>query len=97
MTKTIKMEIEKNILKNPIDEEEKKLFQEINWQDLTFISAKEAKHKTPKQLQEKVKSHQISLKMPKDLLLAVKKKAAQEGLPYQTYIKHILHKAVMDK
>ena len=95
MTKTVKIEIDENIV--PIDKEEKEIFEEINWQDFVVFTKDEAKNKTLKQLNEKAKSQQISMKMPRDLLVAVKKKAAQEGLPYQTYIKHILHKAVMEE
>ncbi len=39
----------------------------------------------------------ISLRLPEDNLLALKQKAMEEGLPYQTLIGSVLHKYVTGK
>lgn len=41
-----------------------------------------------------VKSVPISIRVPTSTLLKLREIANEEGLPYQTYIKHILHKHV---
>jgi len=94
-----KLIIPKEILDSPIDEEEKKYLEEINWQEFVSFTKKEAINKSPEELQQisndmLKKSKQISIKIPYVLLNEIKQKAKQEGLPYQTYIKHILHKEV---
>jgi len=40
------------------------------------------------------KNKQINLRIPEDLLQAVKNDAAQKGIPYQRYIRSILEQAV---
>ncbi len=91
--------IPEEILKNTIDDEEKKYLEEINWKKFVSFSKEEIINKSPEELQQTAenilnKSKQISIKMPIFLLEEIKKKAAKEGLPYQTYIKHILHKEI---
>ena len=41
-----------------------------------------------------VKSVPISIRVPTSLLLKLRKIANEEGVPYQTYIKSVLHKHV---
>ena len=98
MAQIKKIELEKDLF--PIDEEEKELFQQINQNKFVAFSPDEVANKNLKQINQEakqiIKSHQISIKMPGDLLFVIKQKAAKEWLPYQTYIKHILHKAVME-
>jgi len=91
--------VPEEILNNPIDEEEKKYLEEINWQEFVSFTKDEIMNKSPQEVQQIAddmlkKTKQISIKMPIWLLEEIKKKAAKEGLPYQTYIKHILHKEI---
>jgi len=83
--KIVKHIIPEEILNNPIDEEEAELFQKLQNQE--FVEEYNS---------WKLKSKTITIRMPVFLIETIKQKAAKEWLPYQTYIKHILHKAVME-
>lgn len=43
------------------------------------------------------KTAQINLRVPEPLVEAIKAKAAQIGIPYQRYIRHLMQKAVESK
>ena len=92
-------EIPEEILNNPIDQEEKEFLESINWTYSVMFTKDEIMDKSPQEVQQIAddmlkKTKQISIKIPIWLLEEIKKKAAKEGLPYQTYIKHILHKEI---
>lgn len=40
------------------------------------------------------KNHKINIRLPENDLIAIKQRAAREGIPYQTLIGSILHKYV---
>ena len=99
MPRIEKVVVPEEVLKSPIDEEEKKYLEEINWQEFVSFSKDEILDKSSQEVQQIAdnmlkKTKQISIKIPIWLLEEIKKKAAKEGLPYQTYIKHILHKEI---
>jgi predicted DNA binding CopG/RHH family protein len=48
----------------------------------------------PMQFELKAKSANVSMRMPQDLLTALKAKAAREGIPYQRFIRHAIEKAL---
>lgn len=83
--KIIKHIIPEEILNNPIDEEEKELFQNI--QNQKFVEEYNS---------GKLKSKTITIRIPIWLLESIKQKAKEEWLPYQTYIKYILNKVVKE-
>ena len=83
--KIVKHIIPEEILNNPIDEEEAELFKKLQNQE--FVEEYNS---------WRLKSKTITIRMPVFLVETLKQKAAKEWLPYQTYIKHILHKAVME-
>ena len=81
-----------------IDEEERELVEALEASDAKFKS-----HLTParkKQLQAMARAtlnaerEKIALWISRDDLARIKSKAMQEGMPYQTLINWILHKAV---
>ena len=75
--------------------------------DLEFVGAVkngEAETLTVEKLRKrigaaKVKApgHVISLRVPEADLVMARKQAEQKGLPYQTYIKSILHETLADR
>jgi predicted DNA binding CopG/RHH family protein len=82
-----------------LDEEEKKLYALIEGDD--YKPGKN--HLTPERLNEfqaaaratiNEERTKISLRLPKTDLQRLKAKALREGMPYQTLINSILHKAV---
>ena len=40
------------------------------------------------------KSARLNMRLPEDLLAAVKDAAAESGMPYQRYIRHVLERAL---
>ena len=42
------------------------------------------------------KNTRVNMRMPRDLLMAVKREAKRHGVPYQRYIREILERALKD-
>ncbi len=81
-----------------VDDEERELFEAIEASDAVFKS-----HLTPTRKKEimaiakatmNVERQKITLRISRNDLSRLKSKAMQEGMPYQTLINSILHKAV---
>jgi len=81
-----------------IDDEERELIEALEADDAQFIS-----HLTPErkiELQKMARATinpertKITLRISKPDLAKIKTRAMQEGMPYQTLINSILHKAV---
>ncbi len=81
-----------------LDDEEKELIEALESDDAQFIS-----HLTPKRKAElqaiaratmNDEREKITLRISRMDLRRIKAKAMQEGMPYQTLINSILHKAV---
>jgi predicted DNA binding CopG/RHH family protein len=79
------------------DAEERELIEALEAEDAQFIS-----HLTPKRKKElqaaaraamSDEREKITLRIPRKDLMRIKSKAMQEGMPYQTLINSILHKA----
>jgi len=84
---------------NFLDAEEKSLYEAIENDD--YVPGKSSL--TPKRMSElqeiarntiNEERTKISLRIPKSDLAKIKAKAVHEGIPYQTLINSILHKAV---
>jgi predicted DNA binding CopG/RHH family protein len=80
------------------DEEERDLIESLEADDAVFVS-----HLTParkKQIEAMARAtmnderEKITLRISRSDLSCIKSKAMQEGMPYQTLINSILHKAV---
>jgi|ERR1035438_4087705 predicted DNA binding CopG/RHH family protein len=75
--------------------------------DLEFVGAVEkgeAQVLTGERLRKRIEAakvkapgHVISLRVPETDLAMARKQAEQKGLPYQTYIKSILHETLADR
>ncbi len=81
-----------------LDDEEREIYEAIEREDFVPVSVLTAKMKAEHQViaratikEERTK---ISLRLPKSDLARLKAKAMREGMPYQTLIGSILHKAV---
>ncbi len=81
-----------------LDDEERQLIESLEADDASFKS-----HLTPtrkKQIEAIARAtmsgerEKITLRIPRSDLARLKSKALQEGMPYQTLINSILHKAV---
>jgi predicted DNA binding CopG/RHH family protein len=81
-----------------IDDEEKQIIQALEADDAVFVS-----HLTPKRKKEiealaraamNPVREKITLRIAQQDLMRLKAKAMSEGMPYQTLIGSILHKAV---
>lgn len=86
-------------IKHFLDEEEKAIADAIEQDDYGVGKS----HLTPERLKElkaaaretiNEERSRISLRVPKSDLSRIKVQAMQEGIPYQTLINSILHKAV---
>jgi predicted DNA binding CopG/RHH family protein len=81
-----------------IDEEEKNLIEALEADDAVFVSVLTPKRK--KEIQAIARAtmnpvrEKITLRISRNDLMRLKSKAMQEGMPYQTLIGSILHKAV---
>lgn len=81
-----------------LDEEEKHLIDALEADDAVFASRLTPKRK--KEIQAMARAamnpvrEKISLRIARNDLLRLKAKAMSEGMPYQTLIGSILHKAV---
>ena len=84
-----------------IDKDEEKLSKLIEKGDGGSMSAKEKKEistlLSAAAINSKAKRMVVNLRLPKRDLLMLKTSAAEEGIPYQTYIASILHKYVTGK
>jgi predicted DNA binding CopG/RHH family protein len=81
-----------------LDEEEKQIIEAVEADDAVFVS-----HLTPKRKKEieaiaraamNPVREKITLRIARQDLMRLKAKAMSEGMPYQTLIGSILHKAV---
>ena len=80
------------INKQNLSLEEKKDFHEI--EEEKFISVSKNELIKYKNIQKQNKSKSVLIRFSTDDLERIKLKAASEGLPYQTFIKSTLHKAI---
>ncbi|MCB1555788.1 MAG: Arc family DNA-binding protein [Alphaproteobacteria bacterium] len=71
-------------------DEEAETFLEQDLSDLDFSQFK------PVHFELRKKDKQVNLRMPEDLLEAVKARAAAEGTPYQRYIRHVVERALQE-
>ena len=87
----------KNSLK--LDQEEMKILQDFERGELTSINNfKEAKRQLEKAAHEFLqKDKRINIRISSRDLSSLQKKAAKEGMPYQTLISSTLHKFVTGK
>lgn len=84
------------------DDEEKALIEDmeatINRNEFvpnsTLTEARVVELRTAAQNALNEKTTQITLRIPRTDLVRLKARAAREGIPYQTWIKSILHKSV---
>lgn len=91
--------IDEEVKKWNLDEEEREILEASHRGDLKPLPKKEFEA-FKKRLKASVrytqelrkKSESISLRLPKEDLAAIKVKAADEGLPYQTLIGSLVHK-----
>ena len=88
-------------MKNPLklDEEEVKILQDFERGELTSLTNfKEAKRKLEGAAHDFLqKDKRINIRISSRDLEALQKKAAKEGIPYQTLISSTLHKFVTGK
>ena len=88
-------------MKNPLklDREEVKILQDFERGELTSINNfKETKHKLEEAAHNFLqKDRRINIRISSRDLETLQKKAAQEGMPYQTLISSTLHKFVTGK
>ena len=63
-------------------------------QDLSDLDFSQFK---PVQFEFRAKDAQINMRLPAELLLAVRRKAEAEGMPYQRFIRAALERAVTGK
>ena len=88
-------------MKNPLklDREEVKILQDFERGELTSINNfKEAKHKLEEAAHNFLqKDRRINIRISSRDLETLQKKAAKEGMPYQTLISSTLHKFVTGK
>jgi predicted DNA binding CopG/RHH family protein len=81
-----------------LDEDEKQLIEAIEADDAVFVSQLTPKRK--KEIQAMARAamnpvrEKITLRIAQQDLIRLKAKAMREGMPYQTLIGSILHKAV---
>ncbi len=79
-----------------LDKEEQKILDSIErdeWQSVSNLD--ELKKKYSKMAKETIrirKDQKINIRLSSEDLSLIKKKAAYEGLPYQTFIGSVLHK-----
>ena len=70
------------------DEEAERFVEEADLSEYDFSQFK------PVHFELRKKDKQINLRMPSDLLDAVKQRAEEEGIPYQRYIRGVLENAL---
>ncbi len=59
--------------------------------------SKKSKQKIKKIIKKANEKNRVTLRLNNQILELIKKKAQEEGLPYQTFISSILHKYATDK
>ena len=88
-------------MKNPLklDREEVKILQDFERGELTSVNNfKEAKRQLEEAAREFLqKDRRINIRISSRDLSSLQKKAAKEGMPYQTFISSTLHKFVTGK
>jgi predicted DNA binding CopG/RHH family protein len=80
------------------DEDERALIESLEAEDATFKSvltpARRKKLQAAARATMNAEREKITLRISRTVLARLKSKAMQEGMPYQTLINSILHKAV---
>ena len=82
-----------------LDDEEKQIIEAVEADDTVFVSHLTPKRKKETEAMARAAMHQvrkkITLRIASQDLMRLKAKAMREGMPYQTLIGSILHKAVL--
>jgi predicted DNA binding CopG/RHH family protein len=79
-----------------LDPEEKELLESYNkdeWQSVSDIKSKSERYRRYASATFK-KDKRVNIRMSEKDLVAIQKKALEEGIPYQTLIASILHKYI---
>jgi predicted DNA binding CopG/RHH family protein len=83
---------------NFLDDEEREIYEAIESDDYVFVNLLTPEKKLEVQAMARAKMNEarvkISLRLLESDLASLKAKAMREGMPYQTLIGSILHKAV---
>jgi len=79
-----------------LDQEEKEIIKAIENDELVSVGVKKSELQELQKIAKNTfaKSKTISIRIPERTLLLIQAAAAQEGIPYQTYITSVLHKNV---
>jgi len=62
--------------------------------ELADLSEYDLSQLRPMRFEYKAKDRTVSMRMPEDLLAAVKQEAAREGIPYQRFIRRAIERAL---
>ena len=79
-----------------LDREEREIVEAIENDELISVGVKKNELQELQEIAKNTfaKSKTISIRIPERTLLLIQAAAAQEGIPYQTYITSVLHKNV---
>ena len=79
-----------------LDQEEKEIIEAIENDEFISVGVKKSELQELQKIAKNTfaKSKTISIRIPERTLLLIQAAAAQEGIPYQTYITSVLYKKV---
>ncbi len=79
-----------------LDKEEREILEAIENDETVSVGIKKSELQELQEIARSTfaKTKTISIRIPERTLLRIKAAAAQEGIPYQTFISSVLHKQV---